>query len=133
VDKIKDKETNRDSKSDFKITGKRQIIDANPTAIVATTTIKVEEPTDPEEGECLFHSQMWVKGTPLHLLLIAEARRTSSQQRSSTSWDCRQHHTHSHTTLGGFTRDEIFVSASNIDCHTASIPSRMRYYLMFPH
>jgi hypothetical protein len=31
-----------------------------------TTTIQREEPIDPEEGECLFHSQMWVKGTPLH-------------------------------------------------------------------
>jgi hypothetical protein len=39
-----------------------------------------------------------------------EARRTSSQQRSSNSWDCRQHHTCNHTTSGGFARDEIFVS-----------------------
>jgi hypothetical protein len=32
------------------------------------TTIQLEEPEDPEEGECLFHSQMWVKGTPLHFI-----------------------------------------------------------------
>jgi hypothetical protein len=30
-----------------------------------TTMIQPEEPVAPEEGECLFHSQMWVKGTPL--------------------------------------------------------------------
>jgi hypothetical protein len=34
-----------------------------------TTTIQPEEPTDPEEGEHLFHSQMWVKGTPLHFIV----------------------------------------------------------------
>jgi hypothetical protein len=34
-----------------------------------TTTIQPEEPEDPEEGECLFHSQMWVKGTPLHFIV----------------------------------------------------------------
>jgi hypothetical protein len=66
---IKDKESNLDSESDSENTGKRQIIDADPTAIVATTTIQPEEPTDPEEGEHLFHSQMWVKGTPLHFIV----------------------------------------------------------------
>jgi hypothetical protein len=69
VAEIKDKETNPDSESDSENTGKRQIIDIDPTAIVATTTIQPEEPTDPEEGEHLFHSQMWVKGTPLHFIV----------------------------------------------------------------
>ena len=63
---IKDKEPNHDSQSDSENTGKRQIIDADPTAIVATATIQPEEPIDLEEGEHLFHSQMWVKGTLLH-------------------------------------------------------------------
>jgi hypothetical protein len=69
VAKIKDKEPNPDSESDFENTGKRQIIDADPIAIVTTATIQPEEPTDPEEGERLFHSQMWVKGTPLHFIV----------------------------------------------------------------
>jgi hypothetical protein len=34
-----------------------------------TATIQSEEPTDPEERERLFHSQMWVKGTPLHFIV----------------------------------------------------------------
>jgi hypothetical protein len=51
VAEIKDKEPNPDSKSDYENTGKRQIIDADPTAIVMTATIQPEEPTDPEEGE----------------------------------------------------------------------------------
>jgi hypothetical protein len=53
---IKDKEPNHDSKSDSKNTSKILIIDADPTAIVATTTIQPEEPTNPEEGEHIFHS-----------------------------------------------------------------------------
>jgi hypothetical protein len=69
VAKIKDKEPNPDSESESKNTGKGQIIDANPTAIVTTTTIQPEEPTDPEEGEHLFHSQMWVNWTPLHFIV----------------------------------------------------------------
>jgi hypothetical protein len=69
VAEIKDKEPNPDSESDSENTGKGQIIDADPTAIVATATIQPEEPTDPEEGEHLFHSQMWVKGTPLHFIV----------------------------------------------------------------
>jgi hypothetical protein len=33
------------------------------------TTIQPEEPEELEEGEHLFHSQMWVKGTPLHFIV----------------------------------------------------------------
>jgi hypothetical protein len=82
------KETNLSLNSDFGSNNnkRRHIIDAKPTAIVVTTTIQPEEPEDPEEGEHIFHSQMWVKGTPLHLLLIAESIRKSSQHRSSSSW-----------------------------------------------
>jgi hypothetical protein len=69
VAEIKDKEPNPDSESDSENTGKGQIIDADPTTIVVTATIQLEEPTDPEEGEHLFHSQMWVKGTPLHFIV----------------------------------------------------------------
>jgi hypothetical protein len=75
VDEIKDKESNPDSESDSENTGKRQIIDADPTAIVATAAIQLEEPTDPEEGEHLFHSQMWVKGTPLHFIVDRESQK----------------------------------------------------------
>jgi hypothetical protein len=68
VAEIKYKDPNPDSESDSKNIGKRQIIDADPTVIFAITTIQPEEPTDSEEGERLFHSQMWVKGTPLHFI-----------------------------------------------------------------
>ena len=66
---IKDKESNPDSEYDSENNGKGQIIDADPTAIVATATIQPEEPIDPEEGEHLFHSYMWVKRTLLHFIV----------------------------------------------------------------
>jgi hypothetical protein len=40
-----------------------------PIATVATTNLHHGEPDEPEEGECLFHSQMWVKDTPLHFII----------------------------------------------------------------
>jgi hypothetical protein len=56
VSNIKDKEPNPNSESDSENNGKGQIIDADPTTIVVTATIQLEEPTDPKEGENLFHS-----------------------------------------------------------------------------
>jgi hypothetical protein len=47
----------------------KQIIDAEPNATVATMKIQKEEPEDPEEAERLFHSKMWVKGSPLQFIV----------------------------------------------------------------
>jgi hypothetical protein len=46
----------------------RRIIDVEPNATIATTKLQPGEPDEPEEGERLFHSLMWVKGTPLHFI-----------------------------------------------------------------
>jgi hypothetical protein len=75
VAEIKDKELNPNSESDSKNTGKRQIIDVDPTVIVRTAAIQLEEPTDPEEGERIFHSHMWVKGTPLHFIVDSRSHK----------------------------------------------------------
>ena len=56
VAKVKDTKPNPDSEYDPENIGNRHIINADPTATIATTTIQLEEPVDPEEGECLFHS-----------------------------------------------------------------------------
>jgi hypothetical protein len=72
VAEIKDKDSNPDLEYNSEDTGRREIIDTYPTAIVVIATIEPEELADPEEGECLFHSQMWVKGTPL--LFIVDNR-----------------------------------------------------------
>jgi len=47
----------------------KQVINANPSAIVATPKIQKNELEEPEEGERLFHSQMWVKGSPMQFIV----------------------------------------------------------------
>ena len=66
---IKSSKLDPDSNSETKPDKSKRIIDAELNATIATTQIQLVEPEDPEEGECLFHSQMWVKGTPLHFIV----------------------------------------------------------------
>jgi hypothetical protein len=75
VAEIKEKELNPNSESDLENIGRRNIIDADPTTITMTATIQPEEPADPKEGEFLFHSQMWLKGTPLHFIVDSESQK----------------------------------------------------------
>jgi hypothetical protein len=37
--------------------------------MVSTTKLQPGEPDEREEREFLFHSKMWVKGTPLHFII----------------------------------------------------------------
>jgi hypothetical protein len=69
VAKVKASESDAGSDSESEPERGRRIIDAEPSAIVATTKLQHGEPDKPEEGEHLFHSQMWVKGTPLHFIV----------------------------------------------------------------
>jgi hypothetical protein len=109
----------------------RQIIDVEPSATIATTKLHPGEPDEPEEGECLFHSQMWVKGTPLHFIVDSSSQKNLISQRSSSGWPCRQCCTHNPTPLDGFAKEAIFASANSVDCRTTSSPSKMRYCVMF--
>ena len=43
----------------------KKIIDVEPNSTVATMKIQKEELEDTEEDKHLFHSQMWVKGSPV--------------------------------------------------------------------
>jgi hypothetical protein len=47
----------------------RRIIDAEPSATIPTTKLQTGELDEPKEGECLFHSQMWVKGTLMNFIV----------------------------------------------------------------
>jgi hypothetical protein len=69
VAEVKAFESDENSNSDPKPKRGRRIIDAEPSATVATTKLQPGELDKPEEGECLFHSQMWVQGTPLHFIV----------------------------------------------------------------
>ena len=47
----------------------KHIIDEEPNTPIFIAKIQKNEPEDPEEGEHLFHSQMWVKGSPLQFIV----------------------------------------------------------------
>jgi len=87
----------------------KQIIDAKPNSSVATTNIKKEEPEDPDEEESLFHSQMWVKGSPLQFIV------NSGSQKNLIATEvmkCVGLPTTTHPqlyTISGFTKDGIFT------------------------
>jgi hypothetical protein len=127
VVEIKDKESNPDSESDPENNEKRQIIDADPTATVATATIQPEEPTDPEEGERLFHSQMWVKGTPLHFIVDSGSQKNliSAEVVKQLGLSTTPHPQPYNI---GWLRQgrDLHVSANSVACPMASNPSRMR-------
>ena len=71
MEKIKYMEPN----PDLEDTDSRHIIDADPTSTIVTATIQLEELADPKEGEHLFHSHMWVKGTPLHFIVDNDSQK----------------------------------------------------------
>jgi hypothetical protein len=69
VVEVKASGSNMGSDSESEPKKKRRIIDAEPNATIATTNIEPGELDEPKEGECLFHSQMWVKGTLFHFIV----------------------------------------------------------------
>jgi hypothetical protein len=69
VAEVKASEADADFDSEPEPEREIQIIDVEPNATVATTKLQPGEPDKTEEGEHLFHSQMWVKGTPLHFIV----------------------------------------------------------------
>jgi hypothetical protein len=69
VAEVKASESDVGSDSESEPERGRWIIDVEPSATIATTKLQPGEPDELEEGECLFHSQMWVKGTPLHFII----------------------------------------------------------------
>jgi hypothetical protein len=69
VAKVKASESDAGFDSKSELERGRQIIDIEPSATVATTKLQPDEPDELVEGKCLFHSQMWVKGAPLHFIV----------------------------------------------------------------
>jgi hypothetical protein len=70
---IKEKESNLKLESDLEKGNK--IIDENPSATITTTKIQPDESKELDEGEPLFHSQMWVKETPLHFIVDSGSKK----------------------------------------------------------
>lgn len=61
------------SNSKWNLKKGKHIIDVKLSAIVSTNKVQQNEPEYVEEGEFLFHSQMWVKGVPLPFILNSES------------------------------------------------------------
>ena len=72
---VKASESDADSDSEPEPERGRQIIDVKPSATIATTKLQPSEPTEPKEGEHLFHSHMCVKGTPLHFIVDSDSQK----------------------------------------------------------
>jgi hypothetical protein len=75
VAEVKASKSDADSDSEPEPEMGRRIIDMEPSATVATTKLQPGEPDEPEEGERLFHSQMWVKGTPLNFIVDSNSQK----------------------------------------------------------
>jgi hypothetical protein len=69
VAEMKASESEVDSYFDSNPEGGKWIINVEPSSMVATTKVRPSEPEEPEEGERLFHSQMWVKGALIHFIV----------------------------------------------------------------
>jgi len=73
VTELKDSETdefsNYKTKLDKATYKGNYINDVKRTAIVATSKLRKAELEDPEEGEHLFRSQMWVKGSSVKFII----------------------------------------------------------------
>ena len=68
-------ESDAASDSKLELERGRQIIGVEPSAIVSTTKLHLGELDKQEEGEFLFHSQMWVKGTLLHFIVDSASQK----------------------------------------------------------
>ena len=66
---MKSSELDPNSDSYSKMDKGKHIINVEPSSTISTTKIQPEDIEEPEEGECLFHSQMWVNGVPLHFIV----------------------------------------------------------------
>jgi hypothetical protein len=63
------------SNSESNLEGGKHIIDVEPSDTVATTKFQPSEPEEPDERECLFHSQMLVKGALIHLIVDSDSQK----------------------------------------------------------
>jgi hypothetical protein len=110
----------------------KQIIYAEPSAIVTTTKVQPSEPEELKEGDHLFLSQMWVKGTPLHFIFNSGSQKNLISAEVVKRLDLPMTPHPQPYTIGGSAKGEIFVLVNNVSYPTTSSPSRMRYCVIFP-
>jgi hypothetical protein len=122
-----------DAGSDSKLEPERGrwIIYVEPSANISTTKLQPGELDEPEEGEHLFHSHMWVKSTPLHFIIDSGSHKNliSLEVFKQLALPTTSHH--NPTPLDGSSKEAISTSANSVDRRTTSSPSKMRYCVMF--
>jgi hypothetical protein len=86
-----------------------------------------------EEGENLFHSQMWVKGALIHFI-VDSGRKKNLISAEVVKWLELPTTPHPQPpTSGSLAKEKISVLAKGVACPMESSPSRMRYCVMFLH
>jgi hypothetical protein len=75
VAEVKASESDAGLDSETKPERGRWIIDTETSATVAITKVQPGEPNETEEGEHLFHSHIWVKGTLLHFIMDSSSQK----------------------------------------------------------
>jgi len=71
--KASESEADSDSKSNPK--GGKKIIDVESNSMVTTTKVRPSELEEIEEGELLFDSHMWVKGSSIHFIVDNDSQK----------------------------------------------------------
>jgi hypothetical protein len=71
---MKASESDKYSDSKSNLEGGKRIIDVETSTSIATSKVQPSELEEPEEGECLFHSHMSVKGAPLHFIVNRDSK-----------------------------------------------------------
>jgi hypothetical protein len=131
VVEVKASKSNEGLEFESEIEKWRQIIEMEPNTIVSTTKIHPTEPFELEEGEHLFHSQMWVKGTPLHFL-VDRGIHKNLILAEVFKWLALPIIFHLHPcTIGWLCQGRDLRVNQNFACPTTSSPSKMRYCVMF--
>jgi hypothetical protein len=72
---LKASDSKDDSNFESNLEGGKRIIDVEPSAMVATTKVWPGEPKELEEGERLFHLNMWVKGASIHIIVDSSSQK----------------------------------------------------------
>ena len=96
-------------------------------------TIQPEELINPKEGEHIFHSQMWVKGTMLHFIV------DSGSQKNLISVEVIKQLGLSTTphpqpySIGWLRQGRDLCVSQQCRLSYGIQPFRMRYYVMLPH
>ena len=111
--------------------GEERSLTWNPVPPLLPPSSSLVNQTSQKESASSIH-RCGYKAPHCSSLLIAVARRTSSQRRSSSGWPWHQRRTHNPTPLDGSAKEAISASANSVDYHMASSLSKTRYCVMLP-